>query len=360
MEVMREKSNKGARVTNFGGNISFIPRHAYTPRDEDEVLEILNKHSRDKVRVVASLHSWSDVCVCEDVVINMRNFDTVDIEEKDGEVWVTAGAGIIIQRLLDTIHKKTNSTLPSLGAVKRQTISGAISTGTHGSGKNSLSHYMDEIRIAAFDPETGKAKIYDWSQGQELRAARCSLGCMGVILAVTFKCVSKYYVAETVVRADSLKEVLSEEETYPLQQFAFFPYAWSYFAYRRKVVDEKPRGIRKIITHIYRLYNFKSVDVGSHLLLKIFLGLIAVKVLKPSFFRWFYKNVSLALMLTGHTVVDDSEHALTLNHHFFKHLEMEVFIPKKNIHEALELIQCATLVFSGSADALPEKSSSRA
>ncbi len=87
--------------------------------------------------------------------------------------------------------------------------------------------------MAAYDPETGKAKIYEWKDGPELRTARCALGCMGIILSVTFRCVPKYYVEETVSRYDTLAEVLAHEREFPLQQFILVPYLWSYFVYQR-------------------------------------------------------------------------------------------------------------------------------
>ena len=64
-----------------------------------------------------------------------------------------------------------------------QTVAGAISTGTHGSGKNSLSHYVEGLRLAAYDEKTGRARIFEITEGPELSVARCSLGCMGVIVS---------------------------------------------------------------------------------------------------------------------------------------------------------------------------------
>jgi len=53
----------------------------------------------------------------------------------------------LLQDLLDRLHAMTDRTLPTLGVIKRQTISGAVSTGTHGSGRPSLSHFVTGVRI---------------------------------------------------------------------------------------------------------------------------------------------------------------------------------------------------------------------
>ena len=47
------------------------------------------------------------------------------------------------------------------------TIAGAISTGTHGSGKQSLAHWVDSVRFVAFD-ERGEPCVHEWNEGDRL------------------------------------------------------------------------------------------------------------------------------------------------------------------------------------------------
>ena len=54
--------------------------------------------------------------------------------------------------LLDEVHTRSNCTIPTMGLITQQTIAGAISTATHGSGKSSLSHFMVEIRTGSRGP----------------------------------------------------------------------------------------------------------------------------------------------------------------------------------------------------------------
>ncbi|MGH8606122.1 MAG: D-arabinono-1,4-lactone oxidase [Gammaproteobacteria bacterium] len=341
------------RITNFGGNVSFTPRHWYAPRNEAEVLDLLNKHAGAKIRVVASLHSWSDVAVSEDVVVDMRNFDSVEIAETgDGEVSVTAGSGCGLQRLLDIIHGATDSTLPSLGAIKEQKIAGAISTATHGSGKHSLSHYMDELRMAAYDADTGGARIYEWKDGTELRAGRCSLGCMGILLSIKFRCVPKYYVAESVARYETLEDALAQEDEFPLQQFTLIPYLWSYFVYHRRTTMTRPPWWASWRVYLDRAYKLIGVDIMFHLIVK---ALVASSHWGgPGIVRWFYQELFPAFIVQNQTVVDFSENVLTLKHHYFKHEEMEIFIPARHIREAVELVRHATSLFAGTSETTPD------
>ncbi|MBE9128547.1 MULTISPECIES: D-arabinono-1,4-lactone oxidase [unclassified Coleofasciculus] len=339
-------------ITNFGGNISFVPKYFYKPQTEAQVLELLNQHATGNIRVIASLHAWSDVVESEDVIVDMSHFDKVAIAKSEaGDVQVTVGGGCVLQKLLDTIHSQTNFTLPTLGAVKEQTIAGAISTGTHGSGKPSLSHYMDELRVATYDPETGKAGIYEWKNGVELRAARCAVGCMGIILSVTFRCIPQYYVEETVCRYETLEEVLAQEPEFPLQQFMLVPYLWSYFVYQRRETLKKPiTPVGRVNTQLYQTYQLIGVDILFHLTLKALLSSLG----SSETVRWFYKKLLPSIIVQGKTVVNESENALTMKHQLFKHLEMEVFIPARNILKATKLVQHSTSLFAGTSETVPD------
>jgi len=124
------------------------------------------------------------------------------------------------------LERQSGGTLPSLGLITEQSIAGAVSTGTHGSGKHSLSHYIDEVRAATYDPATGKPVIRVISDGSELRAARCSLGSLGVIVSVGFWCRPQYQIEEHFRRYNGLDEVLAAETDYPLQQFYLIPWLW--------------------------------------------------------------------------------------------------------------------------------------
>ncbi len=85
-----------------------------------------------------------------------------------------------------------------------------------------MSHYLQAVRIACFDESGQTARIADVSSGAELQAARCSLGCLGVVVEVTLPCIPQYFVEEQMVRCDSIEDAIAMEATTPLQQF--FPH----------------------------------------------------------------------------------------------------------------------------------------
>src|SRR5262245_29572750 len=96
------KAPETREVINFGGNLRFTPRRYYVPQSEGEVLEILDRHAREQIRVVGSRHAWSEGIVSTDVIIDLCRLNTVEVSEPaPGEILATVGGGCQIKRLLD-------------------------------------------------------------------------------------------------------------------------------------------------------------------------------------------------------------------------------------------------------------------
>ena len=152
------------------------------------MLSVLQANRGKRIRAIGSLHAWSDVAKTDGVIIEMKQLNSVEVSDNEQSVWV--GAGCKVKRALNTLAR-CGLTLPSVGLIDDQTVAGATATGTHGSGSNSLSHYIKAVRVAHYDAD-GNATLTTISSGDELRAARCSLGMLGVIVAIEFECRKKY------------------------------------------------------------------------------------------------------------------------------------------------------------------------
>jgi FAD/FMN-containing dehydrogenase len=328
------------RQTNFGGNQSWDSL-CYQPSSETEVLEILDRHRQGRIRAVGSKHSWSDIAVSNDVSLDMARLADVRLFEKNGATLARVGAGCRLQALLDRLHATSGRTLPTLGAIKRQTISGAVSTGTHGSGMQSFSHFVAGARLAAYDPGTGRPAIFEYTDGDELRAARCGLGCTGIVLSLDLVTVPKYRVEETVAGEAELERVLARYGEHPLTQFAFVPYAWKYLVFERRPL-QGARGSfpERFKALLFRLYNTVWIDVLFHLAVKLSAA-AGSPIVKAAL------RLTPNLLLKGVTRVDDAEHVLTMGHYYFQHEEMEMFVAQSSLAEALEVLRYATDVFAG-------------
>jgi FAD/FMN-containing dehydrogenase len=204
------------------------------------------------------------------------------------------------------------------------------------------------VRLAAHHPRTREPALIDLDGADPepcpLRAARCGLGCLGVIVSVTLACVPAYDVEEALALPRSVLEVLAVADVYPLQQFVMIPYAWRPYAFhRRRAERRRRRGLGAwLTTRAYRAHKLLLVDVLMHLLVK---GL--ARVASGRVIQGFYRRALPATALRGLAVTDTSERALTLRHDLFRHVEMEVFVPAAALVEALHLVQVLTDAFAG-------------
>ncbi len=318
-------------IQNFGRNLRFKPKHIYSPNNRVELIDILQKHNSGKIRVVASKHSWSGLIETEDVLIDMSHFDYVRVQEKNHETSVTVGAGCKVKHLLAELSRK-GLTIPSVGLIAEQTIAGATATGTHGSGKHSLSHYIESLQLACFD-ETGKsAQIVNITEGESLEAARCSLGCLGVVVEVTLTCIPQYFVQEKSTFCKSIEEVLVLEKQAPLQQFFMMPQSWYFFAQERLV---SPELRRRGFAAIYRIYWFLVIDLGMHLVMKLLVSILRSRRSVHIFFR----SIVPSLVFQNWVVTDRSDRALVMKHELFRHLELEAFVVRSRVIEAASFVK---------------------
>ena len=315
---------------NFGRNQVLKPSAFYTPADEQEILQILDRHRGQRIRAVGRLHSWSDAVLSDDVLLDLRRLNAVQLHSEGDQLVAEVGAGCQIKRLLKELNRH-DATLQSLGLITEQTIAGAISTGTHGSGRHSMSHYVEGVRLARYDASTGKVVIDELSAGEPLQAARCSLGSLGIILSVRIHCREQYNVKEHFTETRRLSHVLDAEVSFPLQQFYLIPWRWSYFIQHRRE-DDQPRSR---LARLYRIYWLGVMDYALHLQI-----LLMERVLRSRrSIRFSFRHIVPAFLIRNWKVTDRSSSMLVMKHEAFRHIEIELFVPRDQLADALDFAQ---------------------
>lgn len=323
------------RLENFGKNIEVCPAIYASPRSESDLIALLNENRHRKIRCIGRLHSWSRLLESNDVVVNMEHFNAVVIEQRGSETIVRVGAGCQLKDLVNELQKY-GLTLPTLGLIDEQSVAGAIATGTHGSGRQSLSHFVQAVRIASYsnDDESAVVSWIGQDQFQRLRAARCSLGCLGIVTEIQFPARKQYQIEEYLRQYDTLNEVLEQESAYPLQQFFLIPWRWDYFAQHRRETDAS----RSWHTGLYRLFWSLGMDVAFHWIICLLARALPSKA-TPFAFRHGIPH----LIPQGWKVVDRSDRQLTMQHEKFRHIEVELFVRKRDLAAAIA-IACELLL----------------
>ena len=324
---------------NFGDNIQLHPKTHYLPTTEQDVLDILDRHHGERIRCIGRLHSWSRAVECNDVLLDLRHLNHVNPVADSEALLVSVGAGCQIKHLLAELERLKNWTLPSLGLITEQSVAGAVSTGTHGSGRNSLSQYVVSARIAHYDSVTGKAKITEVGSGDPLRAARCSLGCPGVIVSVTMQCRPTYNVEEAWHEHQELADVIDAEHDYPLQQFFLVPWRWTYMSqYRRETNRRQSKS-----AWLYHWYRYLTIDITMLCLIVLMVQVLRINGLV----RFMFRRIIPAFVIRDWPVVGASTPQLVMEHESFRHIEMELFVQKSNLESAMSFVQQTLCLAAG-------------
>jgi FAD/FMN-containing dehydrogenase len=336
---------------NWSRNVTFNPHVCYKPRSEKEVLDILKKHESGSIRVVGSRHSMNEIAKSDDVWIDMTEYKAQWTWNLNGTPpTVTVPAGVTLETLQDALASR-GKTLPARGTIKKQTIAGAISTGTHGSGRPSLSNFITRVRVAAYG-SSGNARVVDIDQGDHLLAARTALGAMGVILEITLRVSDGYFVEQSLVIVESIDDVLIQkgnELEYPLQLFVRFPYGWKYAVSRRRQSVRGPQGIWE---HIWRdVRRFMNEKGNDRTLPWLISNLVAPY---PKMTPTFYKAVLPRLLLQQDPVIDDDDHVQTMRHELFPNQDIELFVPESLFRAADDWLKHIISAFADSDYVVPQ------
>ena len=139
------------------------------------------------VKVVGSGHSWNHVAVTPKGghLINLSRFNRILHLDAEAGV-VTLEAGVTINQL-NAYLDSHGLALHNLGHIGFQTLSGAISTGTHGSGFK-FGVLASHVRALTLVDGTGTLIRASPEQDRDVfHAALCGLGALGVITSITLQ-----------------------------------------------------------------------------------------------------------------------------------------------------------------------------
>jgi FAD/FMN-containing dehydrogenase len=176
---------------NWSGSVVFRPREIARPR-HTEALALLVAESAargEPVRVVGAGHSSNEILASEGRLVSLEHFRTVHAVDREG-CEATVGAGAVLEELGRTLYEH-DLALPNYGDVATQTIGGAISTGTHGTGPTQPNLSQMLLRVTLVDGQ-GRVRRIERDDLDRLRAARVALGTLGAFTTLTLKLVPAF------------------------------------------------------------------------------------------------------------------------------------------------------------------------
>jgi len=211
----------GRRWRNWGRSQEAHPQHIVHASSVEDVAEaVLFARERGlPVKPVGAGHSFTAIAATDGVQLDLASLDGVLAVDGNS---VTLGAGTNLYQL-PALLGEHGLALENMGDIDKQTVAGAISTGTHGTGAafGGIATQVSALTLVAAD---GTAlHVSETENAELLPAARVGLGALGVIVDVTLRCADDF-VMHAIERPEPLDEVLDawHERATSVDHFEFY------------------------------------------------------------------------------------------------------------------------------------------
>jgi L-gulono-1,4-lactone dehydrogenase len=227
---------------NWAGTATADPARRSWPRSTEEIGHAITAAAKESltVRALGSGHSFTPAAATSGVALDLSGWTGVVTADLDSGL-ITVRSGTTIRELnatLDTL----GLAMANLGDIDAQTVSGAISTGTHGTGAG-LGGIATQVAGLELVLADGSVVSCSADENPDLfGAARVSVGALGVLSTVTLQCVPAFTLAAD-ERPMALEEVLARFGEFAAGndhfEFYWFPYGKNALVKRNNRI---PRG----------------------------------------------------------------------------------------------------------------------
>ena len=213
----------GKKWRNWAGNETSRPNGVHRPASEGALVGLISQCALQgsRVKVPGSGHSFTAAALPEDQWVDISALSGITSIDRPRHR-VTVGAGTVLNdlnRLLDA----ESLALPNLGDIAYQTVAGAISTSTHGTGRT-LPGLAGQVRGFRLVTASGEVLTCDAHNNSDVfDLGRISVGALGVITEYTLEVVDSFRLKALEVPM-KLSDVLEnwDELTRTNDHFEFF------------------------------------------------------------------------------------------------------------------------------------------
>ena len=314
--------------TNWAGNQSSRPQWINEPASESDVADIVARAAKSQrtVKAVGAGHSFTSTALTNGHLLNMKHLNKIiDVDRANSQV--TVEAGIHISELNEQLFE-LGLAMPNLGDIAYQTISGAISTSTHGTGAK-ISGIAGQV--AAMRLVNGQGEIIDINSQQNpelLNVARVGVGALGIVTQVTLNVVPAFRLiaVEGAQKLDALIENLDElVDSNEHFEFFWIPHTrWALTKRNNRTTD--PVHIPSRAKQWFSKTFLENYAFGA---------VCALGRMKPNLIP----RLATALPSSGQTEIVDESFRIFASERIVKFVEMEYAIPREFCGEVLQRIR---------------------
>ncbi|HEY4024755.1 MAG TPA: D-arabinono-1,4-lactone oxidase [Pseudonocardiaceae bacterium] len=310
---------------NWAGTATANPLRWYRPNDPSQLADALKTAERDghTVRVVGSGHSFTEIAVADQIAVDLSGWSGIIAADARTGV-VTVRSGTTIRALNAGLHA-LGLAMANMGDIDAQTIAGAISTGTHGTGAK-LGGIATQIEALDLMLADGTVITCSATERPDLfNAARVGLGALGIILTVTLRCVPSFILAahESPEPLDAVLEALDEHTSANYHfEFYWFPYSRTALVKRNNRHQDTPAPLSPLRQYFeYELMENKALDLICRL------GRAVPTLIRPL-------NRLSSSVLSPRTYSDHSHNVFVTSRNV-RFVESEYAIPRAALAEVL-------------------------
>ena len=325
---MGRNSQQTTRWSNWAGNQQTGTVLLSKPQTESELQQVVQsaQASGRRVKAVGSGHSFTAIAVSEEVLVDLSDYDEIVAIDKINQT-VTVQSGIQLSKLNQALYENSLA-MQNLGDIAYQTIAGAISTSTHGTGAKftGIANQVVALRIVLAD-----SSIVECSanvNAQLFSCARVGLGALGLISTVTLKVVPVFNLAviEEPMRVDDVLQNLDlHVDSNDHFEFFWVPHTgWALT--KRNNRNNLPIEPMSKMSHWYSKTLMENYAFGAVCMLG---------KARPSLIP----KLAKALPSSGRNEFSDASHKVFASKRIIKFYEMEYAIPREACAEALNRVR---------------------
>ncbi|MEU9233168.1 D-arabinono-1,4-lactone oxidase [Streptomyces subrutilus] len=186
MGTATARQNSQTAWRNWAGNVTATPVRTVTPASVGELQEAVRRAAEQGLRVkaVGTGHSFTAAAATDGVLVRPQALAGIrSIDRAAGTVTVAAGT---VLKDLNVALAKEGLSLTNMGDIMEQTVSGAVGTGTHGTGRDSASLAAQIRGLELVTADGGLLTCSEKENPEVFAAARIGIGALGIVTSLTF------------------------------------------------------------------------------------------------------------------------------------------------------------------------------
>jgi L-gulono-1,4-lactone dehydrogenase len=286
------------------------------------------------IKAVGAGHSFTGIAVAPDVQLDLSDLTVdghralIDVDRDLLQVRLLAGTHL---HQVPALLAPYGLAMANLGDIDRQTIAGAISTGTHGTGGRWGGLATQIVALTLVTGDGSLLTISDTENTGLLPAARLGLGALGIIVDVTLQCVPAFLLraVESVEPLDAaLDSYLEQSAGNDHFEFYWFPHTTSALT---KTNTRMPAGTpRAPLRRVARFIDDEVMPNGAYR------ALCAVGVMAPPLVPRFSR---LAERFSARREYTDASARVFVARRGVRFREMEYALPREAVPDALREVR---------------------